>query len=273
MSRDPVAAAMARARERWAEHIATVSEPLTRWMLERLELHPGQTVLDIAAGIGDPGLKTAALVAPGGRLICTDISPEAISVARRRARARGITNVRFRVMDGQRMDLPSGSVDRALCRWGYMLMPQPDRALAETRRVVRVGGRLVFAVWGPGDRNPWAGRLRRAVELVGRVEPVDPAGPGGMFSLADEHTIRALAKGVGWRVLEVVEIPLSWRYGDFDEYWSYAWDTAGVLGPILRGLDNAELGEVRRIVEEGSAGFRHGEALVYPALAVGVVAV
>ncbi len=263
---------MAVARERWAEHTRTVSAPLTRWMLERLDLHPGQTVLDIAAGVGEPGFEAAPLVAPGGLLISTDISPEAIRVARRRARAQGITNVRFREMDAQRMDLPSGSVDRAVCRWGYMLVPEPRRALAETRRVVRAGGRLVFSVWGSGDRNPWAGRVRRALEIIGRVEPLVPSAPGGMFSLADEQTLRAVVEGAGWSVLEVARVELTWRYRDFDEYWAYAWDTAGVLGPILAAMSDTEVAEVRRIVQEGSAEFREGQALVYPALALGVVA-
>ena len=45
-------------------------------------------------------------------------------------------------MDAEKMDLEDDSVDGVICRWGYMLMADPAAALAETRRVLRDGGRL-----------------------------------------------------------------------------------------------------------------------------------
>ena len=50
-------------------------------------------------------------------------------------------------MDAEKMDLEDDSVDGVICRWGYMLMADPAAALAETRRVLRDGGRLAFSVW------------------------------------------------------------------------------------------------------------------------------
>ena len=65
-------------------------------------------------------------------------------------------------MDAEHMDLDDDSVDGVICRFGYMLMADPAAALAETRRVLRPGGRLVFSVWGPPDRNPWVSQLGHA---------------------------------------------------------------------------------------------------------------
>jgi SAM-dependent methyltransferase len=267
-----VETAMAEARARWADHVRAVSAPLTAWMLERLDLQPGQSVLDIAAGVGDPGFEVAELVGRSGQLISTDISVPAVDLARRRSRALGLANVRFQVMDAQRMGLPSESVDRALCRWGFMLMPDPRAALAETRRVVRAGGQLVLAVWGPGAENPWAGRVRRALEILGRISPFDQSAPGGMFSLPDEPTIRPLLDRAGWRMLELAEIRLTWRYRDFEAYWAYASETAGEAGSILAEMSAPELATVRGIVEEGSREFRDSEGYRYPALSLGVLA-
>lgn len=272
MSVYDVETVMAEARARWADHVRAVSAPLTAWMLERLDVRPGQSVLDIAAGVGDPGFEVAELVGRSGQLISTDISAAAVDLGRRRSRALGLANVRFRVMDAQRMDLPTESVDRALCRWGFMLMPDPLAALAETRRVVRPGGRLVLAVWGPGAENPWTGRIRRALEKLGMISPIDPSAPGGMFSLPDEPTIRALLDRAGWRMLDLAEIRLTWRYRDFEGYWAYASETAGELVSIIAAMSPAELASVRRIVEEGSREFKDNEGYRYPALSLGVVA-
>jgi SAM-dependent methyltransferase len=170
------------------------------------------------------------------------------------------------------MDLPADSVDRALCRWGFMLMPDPRAALAETRRVVRAGGRLVFAVWGRGAENPWAQRIRGALEIIGWISPIDSSAPGGMFSLPDEPTIRALLDRAGWRMLDVAEIRLAWRYRDFEAYWAYASETAGDLGSILKEMSGPELATVRSIVEKGSREFRDNEGYHFPALSLGVVA-
>ena len=68
----------------------------------------------------------------------------------------GLDNVEYRVLDAERMDLEESSVDDVVCRWGYMLMADPALAFAETRRVLRDGGRLAFAVWAAPDRNLWA---------------------------------------------------------------------------------------------------------------------
>jgi ubiquinone/menaquinone biosynthesis C-methylase UbiE len=64
-----------------------------------------------------------------------------VEVARRRAEELGLANVEPRVLDAERMDLDDSSVDGIVCRFGYMLMADPAAALAESRRVLREGGR------------------------------------------------------------------------------------------------------------------------------------
>ncbi len=116
------------------------------WLAEKADPQPGQTVLEVAAGPGDLGLQIAERVGRDGRVISTDFAPEMVDVARRQGEARGLTNVEHRVLDAESMDLEDGSVDGAVCRWGYMLMADPAAALRQTRRVLRSGGPLAFAV-------------------------------------------------------------------------------------------------------------------------------
>ena len=122
------------------EGLWKASRPVSEWMIRRLDPQPGDTVLELAAGLADTGLIAARLVGESGRVIVTDFTPEMVSGARRRAEELGVQNSEFRVLDAERMDLKTDSVDGVLCRWAYMLMIDPPAAFAETRRVLRPGG-------------------------------------------------------------------------------------------------------------------------------------
>src|SRR5680860_1039460 len=81
------------------------------------------------------------------------------------------------------------SVDAVVCRWGYMLMADPAIALKETRRVLREGGLLAFAVWAPPDRNPWAAVPAMTLVQQGHMPPPEPDGPG-IFAMGDPDRVR-----------------------------------------------------------------------------------
>jgi ubiquinone/menaquinone biosynthesis C-methylase UbiE len=136
------------------EQVWKASRPVSEWMVRRLDPQPGDTVLELAAGVADTGLMAARLVGQSGRVIVTDFTSEMVAAARRRAEELGVQNAQFRALDAERMDLETNSVDGVLCRWAYMLMIDPAAAFAETRRVLRPGGRLAFSVWAPRERNP-----------------------------------------------------------------------------------------------------------------------
>jgi ubiquinone/menaquinone biosynthesis C-methylase UbiE len=94
-----------------------------------------------------------------------------LDAARRRGAERGVHNVEYRVIDAERIELDDDSVDDVLCRFGYMLMDDPAAALAETRRVLRPGGRLALAVWGAPERDPWVAILALSVIQRGHSRP------------------------------------------------------------------------------------------------------
>jgi ubiquinone/menaquinone biosynthesis C-methylase UbiE len=143
-----ISQAIAPGWERWRARLENAAAPVREWMIRQLGPQPGDTLLELAAGAGDTGFEAAAIAGEAGRLISTDFSPAMVAVARRRAAELGLGNVGFRVIDAGRTGLGTHSVDGVLCRFGYMLMADPAAALAESRRVLRPGGRLVLAVWG-----------------------------------------------------------------------------------------------------------------------------
>ncbi len=189
--------AMAPGWERRRREMEEAAAPVRDWLIRELAPQPGDTVLELAAGPGETGFEAAALVGDSGRLISSDMTPAMVDVARRRADELGLRNVEHRVLDAERIELEDDSVDGVLCRWGYMLMPDPAAALSETRRVLRPGGRLALAVWSGPERNPWVSLAGRMLVERGHVTPSDPGGPG-MFTMASEERTQGLLVDAGF---------------------------------------------------------------------------
>jgi SAM-dependent methyltransferase len=191
---------------RRADAIQEFGMRVSVWMIEHLDLQPGQRVLELAAGPGDTGFLAAELVRPGGTLISSDGADAMLGVALGRARDLGATNVEFKRLQLDWIDLPTASVDAVLCRWGLMFALDPAAALQEARRVLRPGGRIALAVWDVPEGNPWATIPTRALVELGHVEPPDPTAPG-MFTLADHARLRNLLEAAGF--VEVVLEPVA----------------------------------------------------------------
>ncbi len=235
--------------------MADVSGRVNEWIVAEADPQPGQTVLEVAAGPGDLGFRVAARVGDGGRLLSTDFSPEMVAAAQRLGGGRGLTNVDYKVLDAERMDLDDDSVDAVVCRWGYMLMADPAAALAETRRVLRDGGRLAFAVWASPERNPWAALPAMTLVRRGHVPPPQPGAPG-IFALADPGRIGELVGGAGFPAPELEEIAFDFRYADFDDFWDVLIRLAGPLAAVIEALPEAEREATREAIEQSIAPFR-----------------
>jgi SAM-dependent methyltransferase len=263
---------MATGWERELRWMWDVSRPVGESLVAMLSPQPGQTILELAAGTGETGFAAAAHIGERGKLISSDFAFEMVQAARRRAAQLDLHNVEFRVMDAERMDLDDDSVDGVICRWGYMLMPDPAAALAETRRVLRRHCRLCFSVWAEPARNPWAAIAADAAARHGHLKPSAPGDPG-VFAMADPARIRSLLKGAGFEPLRIDEVEIVWRFDDLDRYWSFLLEFAGAIALILQQLDPEERAVVRATIDERAEPYRaYDGAYEFPGVALNAVA-
>ncbi len=239
-------------RQEW---MMEITGRVNTWLVEKADPQPGQTLLDIAAGTGDLGFAVAERVGEDGHVISSDFSPKMIEVARRNGERRGLTQVEYRVLDAEKMELDDDSVDGVVCRWGYMLMADPAAALRETRRVLRDGGPLAFAVWTGPDRNPWAAVPAKTVVQRGHMPPPEPGAPG-IFAMGDPDRIGELVMQAGFGEPELEEIAFEFRYPSFDNLWDTLVRIAGPLARAISALPDAEREETKTAIMQNVESYR-----------------
>jgi SAM-dependent methyltransferase len=246
------------------EWLMNMTQPVSEWLLDKLDPQADQTVLEIAAGTGDLGFRVADRVGQG-RVISTDFAPEMVDVAQRQGEARGLTNVEYRVLDAERMNLADGTVDGVVCRFAYMLMADPAAALLETRRVLRRGGRLAFAVWTTPENNPWATVPGMTLIQRGHMPAPEPGEPG-IFALAEPRRIRELVTGAGFGDPELEEVSLDFPYRDFDDYWDFLVRLAGALAQVINPLPDDERAATRAAMRQNAEPYRNNDgSYTFPA--------
>jgi SAM-dependent methyltransferase len=240
-------------RARWAEAagpweahgeaLRRETMPVSMWMVDALGPQPGDRLLELAAGPGDTGFLAAELIKPGGELITSDLVPEMLMVAQRRAEQLGLDNVRFKQIDAETsIDIEAASIDGVLCRWGYMVMADPETALRETRRVLKPGGRLALAAWTGPDENPWSALMARALLRHGLIEPAE--GPG-QFAWADQRVIADNLQAAGFVDFELGQVAFTHRYASFEDWWRTQSEMSSRMREVLPRADAAVIETIR----------------------------
>ena len=253
----------AESRKRWGGQAAgwesrrdtlrTATMPVSAWMIDAIDPQPGQRLLELAAGTGDTGLLAAELIEPGGELIASDFSPEMLATAQRRAEELGVRNVRFKQIDAETsIDAEAASLDGVLCRWGYMLMADPEGALRETRRVLKPGARVALAAWTGPDDNPWSVLPARELSERGVGDEGDPALPN-QFTWAQEGIVAQHIEAAGFTEHHVEALDFTIDYRSAADWWDAQSALSSRFAAILRQAGEADLAAARAAVD------RHAE--------------
>lgn len=203
--------------------------PVIAGIVRRAGLKPGERVLDLGTGTAALALEAAHCVGTSGTVTGVDISPDMLTLARKRIDASALTHIDLR--QGRAEAIPAGDAAFDVVLASLSLMYVIDRATAarEVRRVLRPGGRFVAAVWGAPEQCD----IVKFQQTAGKFAPppVPGVGPGALANPAP--FLEQLAKvGIDARV-ETEELGF-----DFDTF-ELAWE-------VLAGVTTAKLAPERR---------------------------
>jgi len=187
--------------DRWADVVAESAARMNEPLIAAARIAPGLRVLDLASGAGQPALAIAERVGPGGEVVASDLVPQMLEGARRRAEAAGLRQLRFETADMERLPFADRAFDRVTCRFGIMFVPDPVQALAEARRVLVPGGRAAFMAWGPREDTTM---FRVILAAADRVLGPDPENDmSSVFRFAEPGSLAAVFRKAG--LVDVVE--------------------------------------------------------------------
>jgi ubiquinone/menaquinone biosynthesis C-methylase UbiE len=207
----------------WWETIERGAQKVSDKIVELAEIKPGDRVLDIATGIGEPAVTAARRVKPNGKVVATDISPQMLAIAMTRAKSLSLDSViEFSEIDGEKLDLlgPSTTAkkfDAVLSRWGLMFFPNLPAALVRIRQMLITNGRLSAAVWSAPSKVPW---LDLAFATVRKQLTIPPPLPGepGPFALADLEALKQLFNQAGFKDIKTDTFQITFEFDSPESY-------------------------------------------------------
>jgi enediyne biosynthesis protein CalE5 len=217
--------------EKWWRTIESGAQHVSSRLLDMAEVKPGQRVLDIATGIGEPALSAARRVGSAGRIVATDFSTRMLAIARERATTLGLTNVEFIEVDAERLDFPNGSFDAILCRWGLESLSNPSNALAEIRRMLAPNGLFATSVWDVAPKPPVTSvaiALAREMFHSPSLQPETPSRPG----LAEGALERTMTH-VGYADVRAEKMAVILEFPSIEEFTRYLMDVSPELAALL----------------------------------------
>ena len=191
--------------EKTAQHVADR-------LVELGQVGPGDHVLDIASGSGEPGITAARKVGPGGLGVATDQSAAMLELARERAAALGLRNIKFVETDAESLAVEERDFNAALCRWGLMFVADLDAVARRIAALLASGGSFATAVWGPADKVPMVALGEDAVRQLAKLPPPEPSAPHPL-KLADTTALKRSLTGAGFKDIQVepVIVKFEWK--------------------------------------------------------------
>ncbi|TAJ23333.1 MAG: class I SAM-dependent methyltransferase [Planctomycetota bacterium] len=151
----------------------------------------GLKVLDVGCGDGTTALPAAAL---GADVLGVDIARNLVDAGNRRAKERGLSNLRFEHGDASALaNVPSGAFDLVVTMFGAMFAPRPNDVAKELVRVTRRGGRIVMGNWIPGDPT----LVAQVLKISSAYSPPPPEGFVSPMTWGVESHVRERFAGAG----------------------------------------------------------------------------
>lgn len=151
-------------RDQWIERSKTwtktvvpgisADDTFNQMIISEAGILPGEKLLDLASGTGNPAISIAHSMNGIGQVFCTDLTEKMLQSARQRAENLNLDIVNFIAADMASLPFADNKFDAITCRFGVMFSEDKVSVGQESHRILKIGGRAAYIVWGAYDENP-----------------------------------------------------------------------------------------------------------------------
>ena len=179
-------------------------EPYAIEVAKRIDPAPVSIVLEIAAGTGRVTRHIRERIPRSAKLIASDISEDMLAVAKKKL---SHLDIEWQNIDAQQLPFSDNSIDLVVCCFGYMFVPDKQKAFAEVYRILKPGGVFLFATWDKLENNA-ASYFSISIAKKYLEEPL-PESYNVATSMSDETVIRPLLQDAGFSKISIEKVQLS----------------------------------------------------------------
>lgn len=220
------------ASDRWWPLLEASAQACSDRLVELAGIGPGDRVLDVGTGIGEPAVTAARRVGPDGRVLGIDLAPRMIDQGRERIRQLALPCVELEVGDIESLALEPASFDAVLSRWTLMMMEDLGASLADLHRLLAPGGTLATGLWGPPERVPMiSAALGAALELL-QVPAPPPDAPQHLWTRGTD-TLERLARSAGFTEVRTESIDSVFELSSAETYAEFVYSMAGPVRVLV----------------------------------------
>jgi SAM-dependent methyltransferase len=217
---------------KWSELIDAETRAVAERMVKMAGIGPGDRVLDVAAGYGEPSLTAARVVGPEGSVVSSDISAGMLAYGRERAAAANIENIEFLESDAASLDLPEQSFDAALSRFGIIFEPDGEGAASRIRGFLKPGGRMAIASWGQPEQVPFIA-IPMAIAIQRLNVPPPPPGTPGPLSRPTPEALGGLLEGGGFSDVQMEDAEVTMQWQSPEDFTTFVKEIAPPIRAII----------------------------------------
>ena len=253
--------AVAAGWKKWWEWFELRAQHVSDRLIDMGNVQPGQNVLDVATGIGEPAVTAAHKVGPRGRVIATDQAPGMLEIAVERKAELGLENLEFKLIDAEELGFPDESFDTVLCRWGLMFLADLPSTLTQIRLVLRREGRFATSIWGVPEKTPGLSMAMGVMKKMIRP-PTPPEDAPSTYKLSPPGVLEMAFTQAGFSNVIAETHQVDFAFESVDEYIRFLKDVAAGLKAMLANETEDRRAEAWQAVAAGAGAFTDGHGAV-----------
>lgn len=232
------------------DYAGKITTQIVQPLLDAAGVKAHTRVLDIACG---PGYVAGGAAARGASALGVDFAPSMVVEAKR-----NFPRVEFRHGDGEALELEGNAFDAVVCAFGLGHMPDPDKAVAETFRVLRPSGRYAFSWWCSPDKHEFFALVFGALKAHGNLEvPLPPAPP--IFRFSDTTECKRTLTAAGFADVEVAEHGLVYEPQSAQQLLDLIYRSSVRTAMVLELQTKEALARIHEAILEGAQAYKRKE--------------